>query len=148
MIQVKLPVVSGQASPREAFEAMKSAGRSGVIVRLGPVNAMAHASVVAAAIHQKIGVLEHVTGLILVPKHGPSARVSRLPARHSLANLHPRMVIPGLREAIISVTNHWKTALESGPSLCFCDTCGKAGSREGATCSEPGCGGTIVCLKY
>jgi hypothetical protein len=141
-MQVELPVVSGQDSPRKAFDAMKSAGRSGVIVRLGTVHAMGEAGVVAAAAHQNIVELYQASGLILVPENEPSI----LDPGHLL--LRPRMVIPGRHRATIYVGNYWKPLLESGPPLCFCDPNYHPGSPEGSRCLEPGCPGIIFCLKY
>ena len=145
-MHVELPVVTGEDSPRRAFEAMKVAGRSGVIIRMGAVHAMAQASVVAAAAHQNVNQLKQAAGLILVPEDEPCLVEPPRQAGHFL--LHPRMVIPGLRRATISVGNHWKPLLESGPALCFCDANGHPGSPEGSACQEPGCPGVVVCLKY
>ena len=140
-MQVELPVVSGQDSPRKAFDAMKSAGRSGVIVRLGTVHAMGQAGVVAAAAHQNIVELQEATGLILVPEVGPY-----ILDPGSLRFCGQCMVIPGLHRATINVGNYWKTLLESGPPLCFCDANNHSGSPEGSACQEPGCPDIIYCL--
>jgi hypothetical protein len=131
MAEVKLPIISGDASPREAFDTMKTAGRSGIVVRLGKDHVLVFAGRVADAVHRGLPCMTEVV------ERRPLPGVRYLPGTAVRAG-----------GAVFNVMDFELPLLEVGPALCFCTGCWKPGSPDGSPCTvTPGCKGTIHCLK-